>query len=184
MGDPVVLREEDVGRIGEYVKPWLREIVSQMAPSSEFGGISAQLFERMVRVEEELKSQREMMDERFGLMVRRFDDQREATDRRFDDQRQFLAERFEAMDKRFHDQREANAKRFDDQREILTDRFRASDKRFDDHLGYLSDRFEAVDQRFEALTGQMNRRFTTLTWMIGISFTVIATLSTIFAIIA
>ena len=73
MGDPVTIREEDVGRIGEYVKPWLRELVSQMAPRSEFGGISAQLLERMVRVEEELKSQRELMDERFGFMNRQFE---------------------------------------------------------------------------------------------------------------
>ena len=26
MAEPMTLRDEDVGRIGEYVKPWLREL--------------------------------------------------------------------------------------------------------------------------------------------------------------
>ena len=71
MSDPVTLRDEDVGRIAEYVKPWLREIVSQLMPKAEFAGIGPQLLERMVRVEEELKAQRELMDERFGFIERR-----------------------------------------------------------------------------------------------------------------
>ena len=64
----MTLRDEDVGRIGEYVKPWLRELVDEVVPHSEFGGVGAQLLERMVRVEEELKAQRTLMDERFGLV--------------------------------------------------------------------------------------------------------------------
>ena len=109
MGDPVVLREEDVGRIVEYAKPWLRELVDQMAPRLELAGVGSKLLERMVRVEEELKAQRELMDERFGFMERRF---------------------------------------------------------------------EAVDLRFEAV----NHRFTTLTWMIGVGFGVITSLTTVFAL--
>ena len=111
MGDPVIIRDEDVGRIGEYVKPWLRELVNQLVPRAELAGIGPQLMERMVRVEEELKAQRELM-----------------------------AERFAAVDKRF----------------------------------------EAVDQRFE----DFNRRFNTLTWMIGVGFVVITSLTTVFALLA
>lgn len=122
MGDPLTLKEEDVGRIVEYAKPWLREIVDQIVPRVELAGIGSKLLERMVRVEEELKAQRDLMDERFGFMERRF----------------------ETIDKRF----------------------------------------EAVDKRFEDLTGQMNHRFTTLTWMIGVGFVVITSLTTVFALLA
>ena len=79
MAEPVMLRDEDVGRIGDYVKPWLRELVDGMVPLAEMVGVGAALLERMVRVEEELKAQRELMDERFGFMEQRF----EAVDKRF-----------------------------------------------------------------------------------------------------
>ena len=97
MGDPVILREEDVGRIVEYAKPWMRELVDQMIPRREFAGVGGKLLERMVRVEEELKAQRVLMDERFGFMERRF----EAIDKRFEDLIGNMDKRFEAVDKRF-----------------------------------------------------------------------------------
>ena len=50
MGEPMTLKDEDVGRIGEYVKPWLRELVDEMVPRQELGGAGTQLLERMVRV--------------------------------------------------------------------------------------------------------------------------------------
>ena len=129
MAEPMTLRDEDVGRIGEYVKPWLRELVEEMVPHVELGGVGAQLLERMVRVEEELKAQRTLMDERFNFMV----------------------QRFEAVDKRFEESSAHNDRRFD-----------AVDKRFDD----------------------LNARFTALTWMIGVGFVVITTLTTVFALLA
>ena len=64
MGDPMTLRDEDVGRIGEYVKPWLREVVGEMVPHLERGDAGSQLLERSIRIEEELKAQRVLMDER------------------------------------------------------------------------------------------------------------------------
>ena len=79
MAEPVVLRDEDVGRIADYVRPWLRELVDRMVPRTETAGVDAALLERMVRVEEELRAQRELMDERFGFMEQRF----EAVDKRF-----------------------------------------------------------------------------------------------------
>ena len=79
MGEPVMLRDEDVGRIGDYVKPWLRELVDRMVPRPEPAGVDVALLERMVRVEEEIRAQRELMDERFGFMEQRF----ETVDKRF-----------------------------------------------------------------------------------------------------
>ena len=32
MAEPMTLRDEDVGRIGEYVKPWLRGLVDEVVP--------------------------------------------------------------------------------------------------------------------------------------------------------
>ena len=86
MGDPAMtLRDDDVRRIGDYVKPWIRELVDQIVPRPAFAGIDQQLLERMVRVEEELKTQRELMDERFTAVDKRFEDLISHTDKRFDD---------------------------------------------------------------------------------------------------
>ncbi|MDD9987129.1 MAG: hypothetical protein OXQ31_12705 [Spirochaetaceae bacterium] len=165
MAEPVVLRDEDVGRIGEYVKPWLRELVDRMAPRVEPAGADTALMERMVRVEEELKAQRELMDERFGFMEQRFD----AVDRRFEDLIRHTDKRFETVDKRFEDLIAHLDKRFD----AVDRRFEASDKRFEDLIAHTDKRFETVDKRFN-----------TLTWMIGVGFVVVTSLTTVFALLA
>ena len=157
MGEPVMLKEEDVVRIGDYVKPWLREMVNHVVPRAETVDVPAALLERMVRVEEELKALRVLMDERFGFMERRF----EAVDKRFED----INKRFEAVDKRF----EAVDKRFEDM-----------NRRFEDLIGHLDKRFETVDKRFETV----DKRFNTLTWMIGVGFVVITSLTTVFALLS
>ena len=99
MADPMTLRDEDVGRIGEYVKPWLRELVGEMVPHPE--PVGARLLERMVRVEEELRAQRTLMDERFGFMAARFG----AVDKRFEDLIGQMSARFETVDRRFEESR-------------------------------------------------------------------------------
>jgi len=91
-------------------------------PQPAVAGIGPQLLERMVRVEEELKSQRELMEIKF-----------DAVDRRFE----------------------------------------AMDKRFEDLIANMDKRFESVDKRFN-----------TLTWMIGVGFVVITSLTTLFALVA
>jgi len=157
MGEPVMLKEEDVVRIGDYVKPWLREMVNHVVPRAETVDVPAVLLERMVRVEEELKALRVLMDERFGFMERRFEavDKRfEAVDKRFED----INKRFEAVDKRFEDM----------------------NRRFEDLIGHIDKRFETVDKRFETV----DKRFNTLTWMIGVGFVVVTSLTTVFALLA
>ena len=157
MGEPVMLKEEDVVRIGDYVKPWLREMVNHVVPRAETVDVPAALLERMVRVEEELKALRVLMDERFGFMERRFEavDKRfEAVDKRFED----INKRFEAVDKRFEDM----------------------NRRFEDLIGHIDKRFETVDKRFETV----DKRFNTLTWMIGVGFVVVTSLTTVFALLA
>ena len=53
------------------------------------------------------------------------------------------------------------------------------------------ERFDAVDQRFEESRAHsdkrfddLNARFTALTWMIGVGFVVITSLTTVFALLA
>ena len=97
MGEPMTLRDEDVGRIGEYVKPWLRQLVDEMVPRHELGGAGTQLLERMVRVEEELQAQRTLMDERFGFMARRFEDMFEHMNKRFEESNEHTNARFKTL---------------------------------------------------------------------------------------
>ena len=125
MADSVILRDEDVGRIGEYVKPWLRELVHQMAPRNELDDVSTQLLDRMVRVEEELKTHTELLKVHTEELRA---------------QRELLGTQRELMDERF---------------------------------AFTKERFELID-----------KRFTTLTWMIGVGFVVITSLTTVFALLA
>ena len=172
MAEPMTLRNEDVGRIGEYVKPWLRELVGEIVPQPELGGVGTQLLERMVRVEEELKAQRTLMDERFGFMERRF----EAVDKRFE----AVDKRFEAIDKRF----EAIDKRFEELIGQMNARFGTVDKRFEELIGQMNARFDTVDRRFEESNAHSDSRFRTLTWMIGVGFAVVTSLTTLFALLS
>jgi len=94
---------------------WIRELVGTIAPWPAVAGIDSQLLERMVRVEEELKAQRDLMEVKF-----------DAVDRRF----------------------------------------------------------ESMDNRFEDLVGQIDKRFNALSWMIGVGFVVITSLTTVFALLA
>ncbi len=131
--------------------------------------------ERAVRVEEELKHQRELlihfredatqgfqrMDKRFDDMFKYLEMSREDSNKRFDD----VNRRFEDMNKRFDDMfkylemsREDSNKRFDD----VNKRFEDMNKRFDDMFKYLemsredsNKRFDDVNKRFE----DMNTRF-------------------------
>ena len=68
-----MLKESDVVRIVDYVKPWLRELVDHAVPRAETVVVPIAMLERMVRVEEELKVLRVLMDERFRFMEHRFE---------------------------------------------------------------------------------------------------------------
>ena len=121
MSDPVMtLSDGDLQHIGRYVRAELPGWLNELGPWA----LGGQLMERMVRVEEELKSQREILlthvetsDRRFGDMNRRFED----ANRRFDD----VNQRFEDVNKRFDDVNE----RFED----VNKRFDDVNKRFDDN---------------------------------------------------
>ena len=139
MADSVILRDEDVGRIGEYVKPWLRELVHQMSPRNDPDNVSTHLLDRMTRVEKELKG--------FGAALR--------------SQGEDL--------KTFGEALRSQGEELRSQRELI----RAQRELMDERFAFTKERFEQVDNRF-----------TTLTWMIGVGFAVITSLTTVFALLA
>ena len=101
--------------------------------------------ERIVRVEEELKHQRESMIEGFNRVDKRFEQMMLEMNTRFVQ----VDKRFEQVDKRFEQMMlEMNA------RFVQVDkRFEQVDKRFEQ----VDKRFEQVDKRFEVLTSRIDR---------------------------
>lgn len=155
MGDPVMtLGEEELNKIGAYVQSHLPEWLARSNVVPFTRDRELDLVERMVRVEVELKSQRELMKQGF-----------ESMDRRFESMQKQMDERFESMDKRF----ESMQKQMDE-------RFGAMDMRFSSLQKQMDSRFEAVDKRFES----MDKRFSSLQWFMGIGFTMLAVLFTVY----
>jgi tetrahydromethanopterin S-methyltransferase subunit G len=153
MGEAAVeLGEKELEKIGSYVKSHLPEWMGKIRRERELD-----LIERIVRVEEELKSLKEVTEARF----------------------EEIHERFEAVDKRFELMMNYMEKRF----EGVNERFEAVDKRFELMMNYMEKRFEGVDKRFEAVDKRfddMNHRFTQVQWMMGLGFTVLAALMGVF----
>ena len=84
------LAKEDLDQIRRLIR---EEVQAQTAPGQGWVRYDLELRERMVRVEEELKHQRELMEQGFRLMEKRF----EQIDKRFEQ----VDKRFEQVDKRF-----------------------------------------------------------------------------------
>ena len=158
MSDPNPgLSDQDLQRVGDYVRGNLNSWLTEVAPQIFIG---PQLLERMARVEEQIKAHGELMATRFEAIDRRF----EAVDRQFES----VDQRFESVDMRF----ESIDKRFD----AVDKRFESVDKRFD----AVDKRFDAVDKRFEA----MDKRFGMLQWMIGSGFTALLVMMSIYEFIS
>jgi len=102
----MILGEEDIQYIKDHLGDWLAERSLAKPPAV----YEIELRERMVRIEEELKHQRELIKTILEQMDKRFD----AVDKRFE----AMDQRFEAMDQRF----EAMQKSMDQRFEALTRR--------------------------------------------------------------
>ncbi len=70
------LAKEDIEYIKSQFEQWLVELV----PENEPGVYDLELRNRMLKVEQELKHQRELMQQGFGIMEKRF----EQVDKRFE----------------------------------------------------------------------------------------------------
>jgi len=93
------LSQETLKTIGSYVKGNLGEWMRELGPP--LPATDPQLLERIVRVEESLEHQRELMERGFARNDQRFEELREDFRARFEQ----VDKRFEQVDKRFDDQR-------------------------------------------------------------------------------
>ncbi len=96
------LEQKDFDAIENYLKSSLPRLLAEQSLGRPPVVYEIELRERMVRVEEELKNQRELMNRGFDFMEKRF----EQVEKRFEQ----VEKRFEQMDKRF----EQMDKRFDE----------------------------------------------------------------------
>ena len=105
----MALAEEDLQQIGEYVKRHISDWIAEQSLGKPPVVYEIELRERMVRVEEEFKHQRELMRQGFEQVDKRFeqvDKRLEQVDKRLEQ----VDKRFEQMDKRL----EQVDKRFDE----------------------------------------------------------------------
>ena len=84
----MALAEQDIAFIKQHLGEWLAEVSLGKPPAV----YEIELRERMIRVEEELKHQRELMQQGFVMM-----------DKRFEELQHQMDKRFESMDKRFEE---------------------------------------------------------------------------------
>ena len=136
------LAQEDIEFIKKHLGAWLTEVSLGKPPAV----YEIELRERMVRVEEALKHQGELIQQLIQQMDKRF----EQVDLRFE----MLGRRFEQIDKRF---------------EPVDKRFEQVDKRFEEFQRQMDRRFEQMDQRFVELQRRMDRF---MFWSLGMTLTV------------
>ena len=117
------LAQEDIEFIKQHLGEWLTEVSLGKPPAV----YEIELRERMVRVEEALKHQGELIQQ----LIQQMD------------------KRFEQIDKRF----EQVDKRFEEFQQQMDRRFEQVDKRFEQ----VDKRFEQMDQRFVELQRRMDR---------------------------
>ena len=131
-----------------YIEEVVRKAIANMMNSvSSRDRYEIELRERVIRVEEGLKHQSELMQAGFALMEKRL----EQIDKRFEQTQLDMNKRFEQVDRRF----EQVDKRFEQMQQDMNRRFEQVDKR----LEQIDKRFEQVDKRFEQMQQDMNKGF-------------------------
>ena len=130
----MALTKEDLQQIEDHIKSnissWIGD--TSLTKSSYFNEM--ELLERIVRVEEELKNQRELM-----------------------------LTGFEQSDKRFEEMQKNMDKRFEEIQKNMDKRFEQVDKRFEDMQKNMDKRFEQIDKRFEDVNSKFTMMFTFMT---------------------
>ena len=165
------LTKEQLEQIGSYIESNFDRF-SAKSNVVQLRSYDIQLIERMTRIEEELRSQRELILKqnetmRFGFaqMDKRFESMQKQMDERFESTLKQIDERFTASDRRFEMMQKS-----------MESRFEQVDKRFDD----ANKRFDDVNKRFD----DVNKKFSMMMWMMTAGFTIIATVITLLTIFA
>jgi Mg2+ and Co2+ transporter CorA len=149
--------KEQLEQIGSYIESnfdrfGAKSNVIQLRP------YDIQLIERMTRIEEELRSQREVILKQNETIQFGF----AQMDKRFESMQKQIDERFAAVDRRF---------------EMVQ---KSMDTRFEMMQKNMDNRFEQVEKRFD----DVNKKFTMMMWMTSAGFTIIATVITLLTIFA
>ena len=171
MAEPdVALGERDLERIGDYVRGHLGTWLGEVAPLT----VSVpQLLERAVRIEAELKSQRELMLTKFEASDRRFEDLTKRLDQRFEDMTRRSDKRFEGMGTRLAGMTRQSDRRFEDMGTRFEDLTRHFDRRFGDMNRNSEKRFEDI-----------NKRIGGMQWLIGIGMVMLGTMMSLYQFLA
>jgi len=123
----MALAQEDIEQIQELIKKSI-ELIPEVGNANV--RYELDLRERTIRVEDELKHQRELMLTGFSQMDKRFEQTREESNKRFEQ----IDKRFEQVDKRF---------------EQMDKHFEQVDKRFEQMHSEVNKRFEQLDKQLE-----------------------------------
>jgi len=139
----MALAQEDIIQIEALIS-------NAIASTPEVGNANVRyeldLRERTIRVEEELKHQRELMLTGFSQMEKCFEQ---------------VDKRFEQVDKRFEQMVEETKLRFEQLAEESNRRFEQVERRFeqiDKRFEQVDKRFEQVDKRFEQIDKQLEKQ--------------------------
>ncbi len=132
------LEEKDIEliekRLEQHIRKHLGTWLSEMSYAHPPQVYEIELRERMIRVEEELKNQRDLILQFMQQVDKRF----EQVDKRFEEMRTDMDKRFEQVDKRFEEMRTDMDKRFEQ-----------VDKRFEEMRIDMNKRFEQMNLRID-----------------------------------
>ncbi len=178
------LSKDDLLQIENHIKSniasWIED--TSFTKSHYFNEI--ELIERIVRVQEELKSQRELMLAGFEQSNKRFEDMQKYTDKRFEVMQENMDKRFEMiqnnMDKRF----EQVDRNFEIIQKNMDKRFEQVDKNFEIAQKNMDKHFEMIQNNMDKRFEDVNSRFTMMFTFMSLGFTILAAMMTIFKFLA
>jgi len=192
MNEAALSREEIEQLVANIVHSKIYAAIEEFIKRNDQRAKELSLIERIVRVEEELRALREIEIARFEAAEKRFESLQREINVKFESLQREMNARFETMNNRFEAlQKEMNARfetlqkemnaRFEALQKEMNARFEAVDKRFeamDKRFEAVEKRFEAMDKRFEA----MEKRLTFIQWFIGIGFSLLTLIVTLYRV--
>ncbi len=168
----MALRKEELFTIGEYVQEHLKEWLPEQSYRTKESIYPIELGERMVRVEEELKNQRELMKQGFDQIDKRIEQMQLNMDKRFEQVDKRIEQIQTNMDQRF----EQIDKRIEQIQTDMDQRFEQVDKRIEQIQTNMDQRFEQVDKQFDNINTRLEsietKMFQFMVWSTGFTATV------------
>ena len=166
------LTRADVEKIFmELVRSQVYGVVEQIVENSEVKLKEMALLERIVRVEEELKSFHLYAEKGFTGILTEMDTKFEANQKIMVSQFKAIDDKFVMLQKTMEDRFKAMDDKFVMLQKTMEDRFKAMDDKFTANQKAMEDRFKAVDDRFKAMDERfaaLNSRISFTQWLLGV----------------